>query len=134
MYSQKIIWSWVLFIAALLVYGILESYESRMMSLFIFGVVIGVLRKDIERERIDRDSFSYFWDLSSIVRSIIVGYLLVVTVLLLWLSLKQPETLETLFYGDRELFMLFLVLLPIILPLFWNVIKYDLRVIRDEQT
>jgi hypothetical protein len=134
MYSQKIIWSWVLFIVALLVHGILESYELKMMSLLLFGGIIGILRKDIERDRFDGRSFSYFWDLSSITRTVIVSYFLVISILLLWLGFNQPGTLDDLFYGDNGLIMLFLVLSPLWAPLFLSVIRCDIKVIRDERT
>jgi hypothetical protein len=134
MYSQKIIWSWVLFVAAILVHGLLESYEFKMMSLFLFGGIIGILRKDIERDRFDGHSFSYFWDLSSIVRTVIVSYFLVMSILLLWLSFNQPGTLDELFYGDHGLIMLFLVLSPLWVPLFLSVVRCDLKAIRDERT
>jgi hypothetical protein len=134
MYTQKIIWSWVLFIAALLVHGYFQTYESKMMSLFLFGGIIGILRRDIERGRMVEQSFSYLWDLSTLARALIAAYLLIMSVLLLWLGFNQPGTLDTLFYGENGLFMLFMVLSPLMIPLFWKVIKLDLQVISNERT
>ena len=134
MYSQKIIWSWVLFVAALLANSYFESYESKMMALFLFGGVIGMLRKDIERDRFDGRTFGYFWDLSSIARTVIVSYFMVMSVLLLWLGFNQPGTLDALFYGKHGFFMIFMVLSPLMIPLFWSVIKCDIQMIRDERT
>jgi len=105
-----------------------------MMILFLFGGVIGILRKDIERERFDGRSFSYFWDLSSITRTVIVSYFLVMSILLLWLAFNQPGTLDGLFNGDKGVIMLFLVFSPLWVPLFFSVIKCDLKDIRDERT
>ena len=94
---------------------------------FLFGVIIGILRKDIERGRMVQESFSYLPDISSLARALIVDYLLIVSVLLLWPGFNQPETLDTLFYGENGLFMLFMVLSPLIIPVLWKVIKLDLE-------
>ena len=115
-------------------HGYFQTYESKMMSLFLFGGIIGILRRDIERGRMVEQSFSYLWDLSTLARALIAAYLLIMSVLLLWLGFNQPGTLDTLFYGENGLFMLFMVLSPLMIPLFWKVIKLDLQVISNERT
>ena len=108
-------------------YGYFQTYELKMMTLFLFGGIIGILRKDIERGRMVQESFSYLPDISSLARALIVDYLLIVSVLLLWPGFNQPGTLDTLFYGENGLVMLFMVLSPLIIPLLWKVIKLDLQ-------
>jgi hypothetical protein len=66
MYGQKIIWSWILFIVAMLVHSYLETYESKMMALFLFRDVNRYPEEGIEQDRIYKRSFDYFWYLSSI--------------------------------------------------------------------
>jgi hypothetical protein len=73
------------------------------------------------------ESFGYLSDISSLVRPLILAYLLIVSVLLLWLDFIQPGALGAHFYGENGLFMLFMVLSPLIIPLLWKVIKLDLQ-------
>ena len=133
MRSRKIIWSWVLSIAALSILAWVEAYESKMLAILIFGAGISALRKDIDSERVDGRPFSFFWELSGQIRTVIVCYFVLISGLLLWLSVSRPEVLTAVFYGEYGTAMLFLVLSPLLMPAMLSLIKYDIRLIRNER-
>ena len=133
MRSHKIIWSWVFSIAAIWILAWVEAYESKMLAILFFGAGISALRKDIDSERIGSRPFSFFWELSAQIRIAIVCYFMLVSCFLLWLSVSRPEALATVIYGEYGTAMLFLVLSPLLAPALLSLIKYDIRLLRNER-